>query len=146
MSLDKTLLNLKILGCVPPHGRIRRAHNGVIAIEEPSMLVSIKRFLFSDGRRSTLEDIYQILHGVSEKINDIITSKYMEFEDGHPKYPDEFRSLLEIMTILEKELKGAIDGLENLKVTYHDDATVISELDIIATRMRLVHDKLRLSM
>ncbi len=146
MSLDKLLLNLKIIGCVPPHGRIRRAQSGLIAIEEPSMYASIKRFLFKEGRRSTVDEINQIMNTASEKSQDLMTSKFMELEeDRHPKFNDEYQKVYESIVLLEKDLQGAVTGIENLKMTYHNDPMVLSEMDMILSRAHLLIARLRQS-
>lgn len=143
MSLDKTLLNLKILARVPAHGRICKGPNGMIAIEEQTFLSSLKRYIFSDGRRSTIDMIYSVLNHATEKSNDLINSKYLNLgEDNQPRYSEEYTEVYETMKLLEKELKAADAGLDNLQTTYHDDAMIISELEIIKTRMRLLVNRL----
>ncbi len=145
MSLDKLLLNLKILGCVPEHGRIRRGPNGILAIEEKSLYLSIRRFLFSDGRRTTLDEIHQIVKVATEKANDLISSKYIDDDDNsmQPKHTDEKAAVREAIHLLNTELEYSIHGVENLKTTYHEDAPVISELDIMITKIKLIMKKLR---
>lgn len=144
MSLDKLLLNLKILGCVQEHGRIRKGPNGVLALEEKSLYLCIKRFLFNDGRRTTLDEIQQIVRVATEKANDLTSSRFMEVGglSNAGRYPDETAAVQESISLLYHELEGSINGVQNLKTTYYDDAPVMSELDIIVTKIKLIMKKL----
>lgn len=139
MSLDRILLNLKILGCVPAYGRIRRGSNGIIAIENDGWMSTIKRYLFSESRRVTVEEIIDIVNSANEKVTDLINSRFLERdEESRPIFADEYKNVFEGMTLIHKELSAAVNGVENLKSTYHDDPMIISQLDIIITRMNFM--------
>ena len=147
MSLDKLLLNLKVIGCIPPHGRIRRAQSGLIAIEETSVYASLKRFLFKEGRRSTVDDINQIILSAVEKSHDVLTSKYLEDEQQgfsqDIKFSEERQKIIDIILQLESDLDKALTGIENLKMTYHDDLMIVCELNIILNRTHVLITRLR---
>ena len=143
MSLDKILLNLKILGCIPPYGRIRRGSNGVIAIEEEGWISTMKRYIFNESRRSTVEEISEILGSATEKVTDLINSRFLERdEELKALYPEEFKNVYDAMNLIHKEITGAITGVANLKSTYHSDPMIISQLDIIITRMNFLMNKI----
>lgn len=143
MSFSKLLLQLKILGRVPPHGRIRKGLNGIIAIEEQNYWTNLKRFVFRDGRQSTVEEIKEIMAECSEKTMDLMNSRFWQRnDDENHAYPDDFKILYESMNQLHQELSGAIDGISNLKTTYHDDPMTISQLDIIINNMKFLLNRI----
>lgn len=125
---DKLLINLRILGNVQKNGRIARSYEGIIAIEGETFYQSFKRFLTNDSRKQAIQEIVSIMNECSEIMNFITSSKTMSMELAHT---DDFFKGCENLNILLKEMKGAKNGIENLKFTYIEDINVVSQMDVI---------------
>ena len=139
--MDRNLLNLKILGRVPKNGRIRRGPGGIIALEHDGLLTSIKRYMLSDGRKQTLQEIQSIVHQTSEKAIDLLNSRWMEVgppPEKLPKFPEEHRTANQTLGLMMAELGGALKGIDNLKTTYWNDASTCSELDLVAVKIEVL--------
>lgn len=125
---DKLLINLRILGNVQKNGRIARSYDGIISIEGDTFYQSFKRFLTNDSRRQAIQEITSIMNECSDIMKFITTSKAMSMELAHT---DEFFKGCENLNILLKEMRGAKNGIENLKFTYAEDINVVSQLDVV---------------
>jgi len=44
---------------------------------------------------------------------------------------------------ISRELKNSITGLENLKITYHEDATIVSKLEIMIEKIEITNDDIK---
>ena len=136
MSVDRTLQNLKVLSQVPQNGRIAISRGGIIYLEEETLYTCIKRFLFDDGRRQSVAEIQRNVQDATDKADDLLNSRYMQYDDGgHPQFPDDYQKRLDHLQLLCTELEAATAGMENLKCTYRDDATTIAALDLLITRV-----------
>lgn len=133
MSLDRILLNLKVLAQVPKHGRLCKGGEGLIALEQDTFYVSLKRFLFHDSRRQTLREVKLIVEQTSEKVNDLITSKFMNTDMENT---EQHRTIIENLVQVLVNMEEATQGVENMKLTtYSKDATTRSELDLLLLRL-----------
>ena len=149
MSLETTLLNLRILSKVEQNGRICRSHNGLIALEPGTPVGRLLRVLRMDGRQQSLLDLKGILTAAFEKVDALLDS-HSFFDDGFREARDvtsaEYRSKLERLELLRDGLHCCQAGLSNLKTTYSADPTIVAELDLLCfqvqSAVKRVHAKL----
>ena len=74
---DKLLINLRILGKIQKNGKISRSSDGIIAIENESFYLSIKRFVTSDSRKQSIFEINSIINETIKILESTINSKYL---------------------------------------------------------------------
>lgn len=130
--MDNILLNLKILSKIQQNGRISRSYDGIISIEEESAILCLTRMVNRNSRIQSMKDINNIISTALEKITDLLNSKYLQMgESQSEKY-----IVIQKLTILLKELTGSCKGITNLKTTYHDDPQIISEIDLLLTKIQ----------
>lgn len=140
---DFILLNLKIISKIPENGRIKRTESGVLAIDDSTSFVWLRRFIYGDSRKKAIKDINDIIDSSIDKCSDILNSKYFE-NDTHDvrdsfilkKLDDEYTKQYDLLNTIYTDLNDSIKGLINLRTTYHDDIISISKLDIIISKIK----------
>ncbi len=142
--LDNLLLSLKIISKIPENGRVKRSKSGALSLEKKSGFSSFTRFWNRDSRKKCIEDINNLIDFAIERSNDIVNTKYYE-EYGNTgiknplvknKLEREHQRQYEILDLIQEDLQKSIKGLVNLKTTYQSDATIVSQIDIIITKIR----------
>jgi hypothetical protein len=121
-NYELTLLNLKIISKIPKNGKIARDSTGIIIeFNNIPLLTSLKRFYYGDSRKKAIHDINNIINNAI----DIVEQKKIlcDNENG-----------LKVNTIIF-HLEKCIIGLNNLKVTYINDITMSSKIDILITKI-----------
>jgi hypothetical protein len=138
MLSDKLLINLRILSKIQKNGKITRSYDGIITLDSETILQPIKRFLANDSRKQAVHEIRSIINECEDTFYNIVNSKYL-----HTQYygSDEYIKALESLQLLNSELENASVGVENLKFTYSNDQTIVSQLDIMVLKLlRIVKD------
>lgn len=141
--LENMLLNLKIISKIPENGRIKRAEAGTLALDENENFKWLKRFINGDNRKKAIDDINNTIDFIVEKCHDILNYKYFEYNKViiensfiKNKLDNEYYKNSELIEIIYNDLKNCIKGLLNLKTTYHTDATSVSRIDILITKIK----------
>lgn len=121
-NYELTLLNLKIISKIPKNGKIAKIDNGII-IEYNTipLLTSIKRYYYGDSRNKAIQDINSIINNGIEIIEHLKTRHDLENQSK--------------ITCLLFHIEKCIIGLNNLKITYINDITMSSKLDILITKI-----------
>ena len=141
--LDTILVNLKILSKVGENGKISSlgtSGTGQISIAEPGYLTPIWRYIHGDSRQKTIETINDIVNNAIQISNNMLQNTCMTIYDNQDtpssyevsKFNKQFQSLKSISTELENSLKG----INNLKITYKNDATISSQIEVIITSIQ----------
>ncbi len=133
--MDILLRNLQILGKVPKYGRIKRSHNGVIALEDNSFYTGAKRYVNAEGRLQTLYDIKTIVADAEDKVTAIVNSRFFNTQSI------EGDELLRDLHALHGLITCAMTGIENLKSTYSADLTIVAELEVVLMKLHRVSSK-----
>ena len=121
-TIDDNLTDLSILASLPEGVKIS-VRSGRIVLERPKgtnivqdALGSLKRWIYSDNRKSGIDEIYNIVTKSIELVNSL--------EEGdHNK------------AMYKKIFPGVIKGIENYKRTYSDDAFIRARCDIITNNI-----------
>jgi hypothetical protein len=129
--MDTILLNLKILGKIEKNGRVSRSQDGIISIEEESHMLFIKRMYNGNNRQKSLKEINNIVNSATEKISDLLNSKYL-YNEG---FNVEKTLCLQKVKLLYNELSNSTVGITNLKTTYQRDPQIISEIDLLLNKI-----------
>jgi hypothetical protein len=114
--VDHLLTSLKVISMIK-EGQKVCVRNGHLTLETQStgIITSIKRFIHGDSRNATIHYIKSVVH------NSITVSKTYKNQESVDK----------IIT----GLKEALIGVDRLRVTYSDDATVSATLQILYNRI-----------
>jgi hypothetical protein len=121
-NYEITLLNLKIISKIPKNGKIAKSESGII-IEYNTIpfLTSLKRYYYGDSRNKAINDINCIINNGIEIIEQLKTRH------------DTINQTK--ITCLLFHIEKCIIGLNNLKITYINDITMSSKLDILITKI-----------
>ena len=131
---DKLLINLRIISNIQKNGRIKRSMDGIISLDGDYMFYqSIRRFLNNDSRKQSVFEINSVITECHEKIKEIINNRYMNNQNSNK---EEFIQNTELLHLIYKSLKNALEGIKNLKFTYIDDHNTVSQLDIIILKIQ----------
>ena len=118
------LLNLKIIANIKEYDKVTTGQEHV-EIDKPSILQGLRRALRGDSRINTLERVKQIIDQAFKVTDEILEEEYDVNQPDIPNKPfKEENSHLFQRFIME--LSNASKGLENLKITYKDDISIIS--------------------
>ena len=139
MSIDVILLNLRILGKIPPGGRITRSSNGVITMEPSSLFLSIKRWVLSDGRHQSVAEIQRILVDAGDKCSSLLNSRFMVSDVT----TEEHRAVREDLQSLFTALVDSTIGIRNLRTTYCKDACTLAQIEMILAKIDALLSKIR---
>lgn len=143
-AIDAVLINLKIIGKIPPGGRVRRSSASaiVLEIETPSRvpgLDSVRRFLTGSGRVQTLALITAVIDRACAAAAAMMESKYMVIYE-YTAQPTESQVLfhdekVQQLRLIAAELRAARAGIVNLRdTTYADDPETSAKLELLVTR------------
>jgi hypothetical protein len=137
-------LNLKILGRVPPNGRLQHMlPNGRIAVDDNrSWWNPVRRYMYKDGRSQTVRDIRAIFLTAHEIVSSLTSSKHLDMIGGRPVSPDDFTRVQSQGAFMHAALVSAIGGIRNLKVTYGTDSSTAEDLDLLLNKLQLLVDRL----
>ena len=115
--VDRLFVNLKILASVLPQQKINTIGGDHILIENGYwMPPSISRWVQGDNRHNTVRRLGEVLEEAGRLLE----------KEG---------SRLEMEGRLKKQLRLTRTGLENLRRTYEDDATILAHFDVLLEKL-----------
>ena len=151
MDLDNVLLNLKIISNIKENDKISTAYDTIV-IDSNNLLQGTRRFIYTgDSREKSIGMIDNLVKRILELTDDLFEktelakhevriniekSTYQSYVDKTREcspFVDEPIATFQNVTI---HLTTAIQGLQNLKITYLGDATTTSKLDLILGKMQ----------
>lgn len=139
-KINNNILNLKIISSLNKDDKLS-INNEEISIESNDFSQAIRRWWNSQSRTQSLDQIENVIND-SFNITDVIfeeESTNYEVKDENESFKEENSSVLQRYLI---ELKGVNRGLDNLKLTYNDDVTIISRINILQERINIRTTKL----
>ncbi|CAK0775850.1 hypothetical protein CVIRNUC_004312 [Coccomyxa viridis] len=135
--MDVLLINLQILSKVPKYGRLKRAVNGLISLEDAAVFTNLKRWVLADGRHQSMADIRRIVDDAEERVLALLDSRFLG------EASEEGRCVDAKLTNLYNALSGAVHGMESLSTTYAADLTLVAELDIVMVKIEAVLQRIK---
>lgn len=143
--IQNILINLNILSKIKPYDKIYINKDNLITIEYNSILQGFYRFFYNNNREKNLTNLVIFYQTVYCTIDDLLNSQYLNL-DNIMNYiqddNDEFNKVFTNLTKLKHYLALSIDGIHNLKKTYHGDIVTDSKLDIIINNCELYINKI----
>jgi len=140
LNIENIILNMKVIGSIQKGDKLLGNDNNVLEIEANDLLQPIRRWWFSRSRMETINKVKVIVNKSFD-----ITDRTLENERGGSNkdieyFSEENSSLLQRFLV---EMKQAIKGLENLKITYVEDVKIVSEIDILIEKLQLRIQKIQ---
>ena len=150
MDLENILLNLKIISNIKENDKISTAYETIV-IDRNDLLQGTRRRVYTgDSREKSLSVIDNLIKRILELTDDLFEKTEREKNEVRiniekPSYQsyigktrdspfvDEPIATFQNVTV---HLTTAIQGLQNLKITYLGDATTTSKLDLILGKIQ----------
>jgi len=121
---DNLLTSLKIVSRIRQHERISTTGNIVRIDGQQSLNQSVRRWWAGETRERNLEDVRTLIDTAFHDL-DLLRGK-----------DEETNSNRVYVLRLETELRGAMQGLQNLQSTYEDDSVAHARIDVLRDRIK----------
>ena len=132
---DKTLRNLGILSLITQNDKLNTKED-TFSIYVPTTWRGMMRYVYNENREHNIEKIQSCIREAKKFITANITNSTL-YEDDQNNFSMKFehearkRSTTRMVSALQKSKKG----LESLLITYKEDASAMSKLQIIIDEM-----------
>ena len=130
--IDNIILNLKIISEIKKKDKLSIIEN-IVSIDKPGPLQGIKRWYSNSNRLTSIEKIESII-SKSIKITKDKINKIKNNTEGNREYFEEDTS--KFFHRLSHNLINSIKGLNNLKLTYLNDISIKTRLDLIISKIQ----------
>ena len=141
MALESIRTQLKIVSCLPRHGRLAAGRAGFSIEREIPLYTAASRYLRGESRATMLQGLGDLISAACEKGQDLLASRYLV--DMHV---DSEREALVRASLrdLAEDLAGAARGLDLLvNSTYSQDAAACSELQVLQAKAAATVQQIR---
>ena len=125
---ERVLQNLTVLGSVLQNDKIISNDDSFI-LHEPSAMRGVYRFYYSENRIANVSKIQANVREAKGFITSCITSEPMKETNFATKMQS--TNMRQARSRMMSAMKKSIQGLENLKLSYKEDASTNAKLDII---------------
>ena len=141
---DSLYINLKILSQIPENCKIYQVKDGTISFYSGGnrYFQGIARYFKGESRGKTMDIITYIIDTAISVSKSISESKLfyrgkIDLADSfiNDKMTRETTGIFLDLQNLSQGLKESINGLKNLKKTYHKDSTVSCRIDVLIKRI-----------
>jgi len=144
--IENVLTNLKIISSLKPSDKITK-QDGLLVIDQADTLVSFRRWWYAESRSSGISSIEELINA-SFTIIDNIYNNELDNSDSSSDKDNYYHKRLEKeeyfktenstqLLIFSTELTNSIKGLQNLKITYKDDISICSKIDVIIEKTNI---------
>jgi hypothetical protein len=141
---DNCLTNLKILSKIQQGDKLYFSNN-VFSIDSPHYTQGVMRWYYAESRNNTLKNLDDLLSNLFITIDTIYKREmntdqsiennyYSRMNTTNSVFKEEGSSLM--LTFIN-EIKNCIEGLNNLKITYKNDVSTISAIDVIIEKLNV---------
>ena len=132
-QVENIILNMKIIGNIQKQDKLAKNTDNVLEIENNDLFQGFRRWYGGRNRTDTLSNLKKIVNGCFDIIDVVLTNETSNDDNVKIKYFNEENSnLLQRFLV---EMTSASKGLDNLKITYKDDITVVSELECLREQL-----------
>lgn len=137
MLLEQIILQLNNLGKLQQGGKICKDSKGMISLDSESKLQPFFRFIYGENKENTIEYIKTLLDSAFEMAETLMNNQYYniyKFKRIHDISSTEEKQHNNTVKDLEnlwKSLDVSIKGLDNLKITYKEYTSIITNLEYI---------------
>ena len=123
-QINNNILNLKIISAINKEDKVCINDNN-ISIESNDLLQSFRRWYYNQSRLTTMEQLESVINESFKLTDEILDS-------------DDKLNSADTSNIIQRfliELSSVKKGLDNLKITYNDDVSIVSRIDLLEQRI-----------
>ncbi len=132
---DSILVNLKIISKINPNDKLKVTSN-TTSIEKEGLMSWLSRWYNGDSRDKTITFIKTVVTDAINITNDIMNSTYINNKAKRTVYEEnEFTKSLNTLFLVKNEMENCKNGILNLKKTYEMDIQIISQLEVIISKI-----------
>lgn len=129
LTIENIILNLKMLAQIRHNDKLF-TENSMFKIDSPKLSQGILRWFNDYSRHKTMDDIDVLVRNTENYINTIFNNDSRTVDDN--------RTCQNILV----EITRAIEGIQNLKLTYNEDTFVQSRLEIVNEKFSVCKNNL----
>ena len=131
--MDSVFINLKILGQIKIGDKLYIDENKNIHIDQVEWTQGLKRWWFNQDRLITMKGLSDSVETTFSLIDSLLIENDSEnCIDSNIKETNS-----NILQRLCEVLTNSINGLNNLMITYNDDTTIVSTIQVLQTNINL---------
>ena len=130
---DNIIFELKLLSKIKKTDKLTTSGEK-LGIDNNGYLQGVYRAYYGDSREATLERIEKLCENSFKFLN--TTLKNAQNNRGMVFSVHQKNNINEQLKQMWLEMSGAIKGLENLKITYQDDASIESRIDLCIDKIK----------
>ena len=146
ITVESILTNLKIISNLKPNDKLTIDDN-ILIIDRPYYYQGVTRWWNQDSRTGTMLELEKIVNDTFNIIDNIYTSE-LQSKTGTTVSNNYYykRSIPESyfknensqqLQSFSSELSNAIKGLQNLKLTYKNDISICSKIDVMIEKITI---------
>lgn len=124
LDIENIILNLKMISRINKNDKLY-FHNNLFKIDSPNISRGIIRWVNDYTRDKTMAEIDLLAINTQQYITFIFKKEIQSDEDNR------------ICQNILSEINTVIPGLQNLKITYNDDPSIQSKLDVIQEKFNV---------
>jgi hypothetical protein len=133
---------LRVLSKVKPQDKVD-VWDSNLYVTTPTLLRSLKRLICRQGRQASIEFIKKLICDAIEFSNALMNAKKQEQRHSgksNLNFLDDYNNNIAWtnecnLKDLFEDLNKSRAGLENLKVTYGEDATAVSQIEVLSNNI-----------
>jgi len=137
LTVDEMLLNLKILAELKEYDKVITQQT--IEIDNGGLFQGVRRWFSDESREKTVKRIGELFDGIFEFIDKTIREEKSRKGRRRELFDQDTSQLLQRFLV---DIKNAIVGIENLRLTYRNDITVRSKLTLLIDKLKIKTDRL----
>jgi len=137
LTVDEMLLNLKILAELKEYDKVITQQT--IEIDNGGLFQGVSRWFSDESREKTVKRIGELFDGIFEFIDKTIREEKSRKGRRRELFDQDTSQLLQRFLV---DIKNAIVGIENLRLTYRNDITVRSKLTLLIDKLKIKTDRL----
>ena len=135
--IENCLLNLKIIAKLEENDKLITTDE-LLKIDKPIIFQGIRRWYTQESREVTMNKLNNI-YTCSFNITDNILRNEKNLEEDETNLDDSNSQIFQKFII---ELTNSLRGIDNLKTTYKEDVPMISQLDMISSKLNTRLEKM----
>jgi hypothetical protein len=140
-TIDEKLVNLKIISKIKKDDKLLCTGELLEIDDSQWMIQGLARWYSKASRRQTIDKINLVINDVfvfiDKTLKDELTHTAGTRSDNILKEDNS-----EILQKFLLYLNNSIEGLENLKITYEEDESIICKLDVLIDKIKMKLDKM----
>lgn len=129
-TIQRLLSNLSIISKIEIGDKVSTTAD-VLDIQREGWRQSIYRSLHGDNRNRSMSVVSQTIDTTISMISLLMESQYMNDVDT-PRYRHRYQSLYTLLSALYRCTKG----LDNMRITYHNDGILVSDIRDMCSRIK----------